>query len=87
MQVLSLDKDYGFFLTVRQLFLTTENSEKAQRTRRQTSVSSVKKLRVLCGFSLFFTAEALRRRGKVIDAFFVLIRLIRVNSWILLTVH
>jgi len=52
-------------------FLTTENAEKTQRARRNISVNSVKKLRVLCGFSLAFTAETLRGRGKVLNAFFV----------------
>jgi hypothetical protein len=52
-------------------FLTAENAEKTQRIQRKVSVNSVKKLRVLCGFSLAFTAEALRRRGKVLNAFFV----------------
>ncbi|MDD2633153.1 MAG: hypothetical protein PHH42_11865, partial [Bacteroidales bacterium] len=41
------------------------------------------KLRLLYGFSLFFNVETLRRRGKALNAFFVLIRLIRLNSWIL----
>jgi hypothetical protein len=63
-----------------------ERREDAEETE-ENLCELCEKLRDLCGFSLVFTAEALRRRGKAINAFFVSIRLIRVNSWILLTVR